>query len=186
MHEGYVETRGRCDVSCMNIDRGNDEYFMSIALNEAEAAASEGEVPIGAVLVKDGNIIASAHNRRENDCDATAHAEILCIRKASNILKGWNLHDCELYVTLEPCPMCTGAAINARIKRIIYGAKDMKAGSVGGMVDLTSLPYNHRPEVTGGVMENECLSLLKNFFAYLRIRKERFDNKKCNVNLGGK
>ncbi len=151
-----------------------DEDFMLLALDEARLAADEGEVPVGAVMVKNGKVIASARNRRENERDATAHAEILCIRRASQALGGWNLHDCELYVTLEPCPMCTGAAINARLSRIVFGAFDEKAGSVGSLTDLTALPYNHRPRVTGGILREECSALLKEFFAFLRERRVRY------------
>lgn len=142
----------------------NDYDFMALALKEAERARAEGEVPVGAVLVKDGAVIASAHNRRENDGDATAHAEVLCIREACRKLGGWYLHGCTLYVTLEPCPMCAGAAINARLPRVVFGAYDSRAGSFGSLINLAGYPYNHRPQLQGGVCEGEARGLLQRFF----------------------
>lgn len=143
---------------------------MKQALSLAREAAKEGEVPVGAVVVKDRTIIATGRNRREQNKNAICHAEIEAIDKACNILGGWRLWQCELYVTLEPCPMCAGAIINARIPKVIYGAKDAKAGSCGSVVNLFELPYNHKPEVIGGIMEEECRLLLQNFFRSLRMK----------------
>ena len=146
----------------------NDREYMALALKEAEKALAEGEVPVGAVLVKDGAIIAVAHNRRENDGDATAHAEVLCIREACRKLGGWHLHGCTLYVTLEPCPMCAGAAINARLPRVVFGAYDRRAGSFGSLINLAGYPYNHRPNLSGGVCEDEAKAMLQGFFEQRR------------------
>ena len=140
------------------------DRFMLEAIKEAKLAASEGEVPVGAVIVKDGEIIASARNNREATGDATGHAELLAIREACRVLGGWHLEKCELYVTLEPCPMCMGAIINSRIGKVIFGAKDAKAGACGSVLDMRSYPLNHKPEVKGGVMKDECAAVLKDFF----------------------
>ena len=143
--------------------------YMSIAIQEAEQAAQIGEVPVGAVVVKDNIIISRAHNLRETEGIATAHAEILAIEAACKILGRWRLDDCDLYVTLEPCPMCTGAIINARLKRIFFGAADKKAGAVGSVVDLLRMKaFNHTPEIYEGIMEAECKELLERFFINLR------------------
>lgn len=144
--------------------------YMKQALLLAQEAAAEGEVPVGAVIVKDGTVIATGRNRRERAKNAICHAEIEAIHNACKNLGGWRLWQCELYVTLEPCPMCAGAIINARIPKVIYGIKDAKSGSCGSVVNLFELPYNHRPELIGGVMEEECLRLLQNFFQALRIK----------------
>jgi tRNA(adenine34) deaminase len=141
-----------------------DRDYMSLALAEAQKAAEQGEIPVGAVLVKDGEVIASAHNLRELDLDATAHAEILCIREGGKRLGGWRLTGCTLYVTLEPCPMCAGAIINARLDRVVFGAYDSRAGSFGSLVNLALYPYNHRPAIEGGIMEAEAKILLQRFF----------------------
>ena len=138
--------------------------FMKIALKEAELASDEGEVPVGAVIIKDGEIIASARNNRESTGDATGHAELLAIRDACKALGGWHLDKCELYVTLEPCPMCMGAIINSRLGKVVYGAKDAKAGACGSVIDLRSYPFNHKPLVKSGFMAEECASLLTDFF----------------------
>ena len=142
----------------------NDEKYMNIALDEAKKAFDEGEVPVGAVIVKGGEIIAVAHNNREATNDATGHAETLAIRKACEDIGSWRLEDCELYVTLEPCPMCMGAIINSRIKRVVYGAKDAKAGACGSLVNLTSSPFNHKPLIDHEVMADECAQILSDFF----------------------
>ncbi|QEY35346.1 nucleoside deaminase [Caproiciproducens galactitolivorans] len=151
---------------------GRDEAFMREALKYAYAAAEEGEVPVGAVIVKDDQIIAAGRNRRENGKNALCHAELEAIHRACTLLGGWRLWQCELFVTLEPCPMCAGAIINARIPRVVYGAKDGKAGSCGSIVNLFELPYNHRPELVGGVLEQECAQVLRDFFKKLRDKKE--------------
>lgn len=146
----------------------NDEFFMDQAIELAKEAAKEGEVPVGAVVVIDGRIVGSGWNRRETDKNALAHAEIEAINEACKTLGGWRLWQCDMYVTLEPCPMCTGAIINSRIKRLVYGASDSKAGSCGSVVNLFSLPYNHKPEVISGLKQEECAALLSDFFKRLR------------------
>lgn len=148
------------------------EKFMNTALKLARKAAAEGEVPVGCVVVRDGVIVGRGRNRREAKKDALGHAEIEAIHKACKKLGGWRLHQCELYVTLEPCPMCTGAIINARIKTVYYGAPDLKAGSCGSVVNLFDLPYNHKPELVSGLMEQECTEELQKFFRELRERKK--------------
>ncbi len=147
---------------------------MEYALAEAGKAAQKGETPVGAVMVRNGEIIAAAHNLRETGKDATAHAELLCIRQACRRLGGWRLPDCTLYVTLEPCPMCAGAILNARIPRVVFGAYDSRAGSFGSVVDLSFYPYNHRPQLLGGVLAAESEALLRTFFETLR-RERRSD-----------
>ena len=150
-----------------------DEKFMKQALLLAQQAADEGEVPVGAVVVRDGVVIGQGRNRRELGKNALAHAEIEAIDMACRTLGGWRLSGCDLYVTLEPCPMCAGAIINARIDRVIQGAVDPKAGSCGSVVDLFSLPYNNRPLLVRGVLEDKCSEMLRDFFRSLRrARKE--------------
>ena len=142
---------------------------MHEALAEASAAASLGEVPIGAVVVRDGQVIARGQNRRERDRDPTAHAEIRALREAARHLGGWRLPGCTLYVTLEPCPMCAGALVQARVLRLVFGAPDPKAGAVGSVVDLLRDAHaTHAVEVTTGVCEAECSDLLRRFFTALR------------------
>lgn len=155
-----------------NIDK--DEFFMRQALKQAQKAAEKDEVPVGALVVKNGAVIARGYNSREKTHDPSGHAEINALRRAAKKLGGWNLHDCELYVTLEPCPMCAGAAINARIARIIYGASDVKAGACGSKVNLCepSFKFNHIPGVTGGVLKDECAFLLTKYFKLKRRKKE--------------
>jgi len=145
-----------------------DEKYMRRALELAAAAAAEGEVPVGAVIVRDGRIIAEGANTRQTKKTALGHAEINAIGEACRILGGWRLPRCTMYVTLEPCPMCAGAIINARIDRLVYGASDAKAGSCGSVIDLFSLPYNYAPEVTRGVLAEEAAAQLKDFFRALR------------------
>ena len=147
---------------------------MKIALEQAKEAAENGEVPVGAVIVKDGKIISAARNRREEKQNALSHAEIEAINAACKILNTWRLDECDLYVTLEPCPMCAGAIINARIRTLIFGAYDYKVGSIDSVVRLCDYPYNHKPEIYGGIMEDECLSVLRYFFK--GVRDERQDN----------
>lgn len=149
----------------------DDIFYMKEALRLAEEAAEEGEVPVGAVAVWDGKIVGRGRNRREKDKNALAHAEIEAINQACRILGGWRLWKCDLYVTLEPCPMCTGAIINSRIKKLVYGASDNKAGSVGSVVNLFDLPYNHKPEIVKGVCQEECSEILTKFFKNLRNKK---------------
>lgn len=150
-----------------------DETYMRLALELARQAAEEGEVPVGAVVVCEGKIVGRGRNRRETKKNALHHAEIEAIEKACRKLGGWRLHKCDLYVTLEPCPMCAGAIINARIKTVYYGAPDPKAGSCGTLVDLFALPYNHRPTVVSGVMEEACAAILRDFFRALREKRRR-------------
>ena len=144
--------------------------YMQLALSLAAEAAAEGEVPVGAVLVKDGAVIATGRNRRETGKSALAHAELEAISGGCACLGGWRLSGCTLYVTLEPCPMCAGAIINARIDRVVFAAEDPKAGSCGSITDLFALPYNHRPVVERGLMEEESRALLKGFFRALRTK----------------
>jgi len=148
-----------------------DTTYMALALDEARAAAAIGEVPIGAVVVCDGAVVARAHNMREVDADPTAHAELLAIREASQRLGRWRLSDCTVYATLEPCPMCAGAMHQARIERLVYGAPDPKAGAVGTLYDLSDDErLNHRFAVTSGVLAEESAALLRDFFGDLRKR----------------
>ena len=144
---------------------GADEQYIRNALDLAREARKRNEVPIGAVVVRDGAIIAAASNRTVRDQDATAHAELLAIREASSKLDRWRLDDCTLYVTLEPCAMCAGAAVLSRMKRVVFGAWDEKAGMAGSVGDLLRHPrLNHRPEVRAGVLAEECASILSDFF----------------------
>lgn len=149
-----------------------DEKFMRLAMEQARLSAREGEVPVGAAVVKDGEVISVGRNRRELGKNALAHAELEAIDGACKALGGWRLWQCELYVTLEPCPMCTGAIINSRIRRVVYGAPDRKAGSCGSVVNLFDLPYNHRPDVVAGFMGDECGQMLTDFFRELREKRK--------------
>lgn len=147
-----------------------DRKWMGEALAEAARAADIGEVPIGAVIVRDGAVIGRGHNLRETDKDPTLHAEIIAIREAARHLGGWRLMGCTLYVTIEPCPMCAGAVLMARIDRVVYGAADPKAGCAGTLYDLLSDErFNHRAEVTAGVRETECGAIIREFFRQRRI-----------------
>jgi tRNA(adenine34) deaminase len=146
-----------------------DDYFMRMALREAERALEHDDVPIGAVLVRDGELVAAAHNERELRQDPTAHAEIIALREAARIAGSWRLLDTVLYVTLEPCAMCAGAIVLARVPRVVYGASDPKAGACGSVLDvLGESRLNHRPEVAGGLLAMECGELLSEFFASRR------------------
>ena len=148
------------------------EYYMKQAIKEAEKAYKKLEVPVGAVIVKDGKIIARAHNQKETKTDTTKHAEILAIQKASKKLESWRLIDCEMYVTLEPCSMCAGAIINSRIKKVYIGAMDEKTGAVGSVLNLfEDYTFNHKVEAETGIMEKECQETLKKFFKELRELK---------------
>jgi tRNA(adenine34) deaminase len=153
----------------------DDERFMREALREAAEAATSGEVPVGAVVVCAGEIVASAHNRRESPPDPLGHAEILALREAARSLGRWRLAGCTLYVSCEPCPMCAGAALNARVDRVVWGADDPKAGALGSVIDLSDEPrLNHRFEVTSGVLAEESATMLSEFFAAKR-RDQRGD-----------
>ena len=150
----------------------DDENFMRLALAQAAKAAELGEAPIGAVIVRDGEVLCAAHNTRETEKNALHHAELLAIDEACRLLGGWRLPGCTLYVTLEPCPMCAGGILNSRIERVVFGAYDPKAGCCGSVCDLFALPFNHHPVVVGGVLEAECAALLQQFFRALRGRRE--------------
>ena len=157
-----------------NIDITRDEEFMEEAIRLALLAAERDEVPVGALAVRDGEIIASAFNTREESKCATHHAEILCIEAACRALGGWRLPGVTLYVTMEPCVMCAGAIINARVERVVYGAKDHRFGAFGSALDVNEAGLNHKPEVTGGVLGQRCADILSNYFKAKR--------QKTNVN----
>lgn len=152
-----------------------DEHFMGIALERAREAADRGEVPVGAVVVCAGEVISLGQNIREGEKTPLGHAELEAIQEACQKLGGWRLHTCTLYVTLEPCPMCAGAIINARLQRVVFGAYDPKAGCFGSVCDLSAMPFNHHPQVVGGVRAQECGQLLKEFFQSLRRAKQKWD-----------
>ena len=146
--------------------------LMTRAIELAKEAAAEGDVPVGAVIARDGKIIAEGRNMREKGKNALYHAEIIAIDNACKVLDSWRLDDCVLYVTLEPCPMCAGAIINSRISKVVFGAYDLKAGSVDSLINLFNLPYNHTPELQCGFMENECKEVLTEFFTSLRDKSK--------------
>lgn len=153
------------------IDLQSDHYFMGEALRQATRAYQSEEVPIGAVVVREGLIIARAYNQVELLKDATAHAEMLALTQAEEVVGDWRLTDCTLYVTKEPCPMCAGAIVHTRIARVVFGAPDPKAGAAGGVMNLLQFPtLNHRCEITAGVRDHECRTLLQNFFAEQRAK----------------
>ena len=155
----------------MNIVSDKDRGYMRLALEQARKAAAQGEVPIGAVLVRDDQVLAQAHNFRETWQDPTAHAEMIVIREAARALRQWRLIDTTLFVTLEPCAMCLGAILLARIPRLVFGARDPKAGACGSVLDFSSDPrLNHRVEVMGGVLEEESQQMLSKFFQGLRTQ----------------
>lgn len=168
----------------INIEQQEKEYFMKEALLEAQKAADKGEVPIGAVVVYQGEIIGRGHNLREREQDATLHAEIQAIRQANHFLGQWRLEDCELFVTLEPCPMCSGAMILSRLKKMTFGAFDPKAGTAGTFMNLLQdQRFNHQVEVENGILEQECQQILRDFFKKLRqrnkIRKQSQQKQEC-------
>lgn len=142
--------------------------YMNRAIELAKLAGKNGEVPVGAVIVQKKQIIAEGYNRREMDRNSLYHAEILAINEACKKLGGWRLQECDIYVTLEPCPMCAGAIINSRLRRVFFGAHDNKAGSCGSVINLFALDYNHKPDLIAGMMEVECTSLLSDFFRSIR------------------
>ena len=146
----------------------DDRIFMEEALKLAQEAAADGEVPVGCVIVRNGQIVGRGRNRRETAKTALGHAEVEAIGDACANLGGWRLWDCTLYVTLEPCPMCAGAIINARIPRVVFGARDQKCGACGSVCDLFSMDFNHHPQADAGVLEEECSQLLTVFFEHLR------------------
>ena len=141
-----------------------DKLFMTEALKLAKLAAEKGEIPVGAVVVRDGEIVGRGYNLRENKKNAAAHAEILAIEEACGAVGDWRLKGCTLYVTLEPCPMCAGAIVNSRIDKVVYGARDSAAGCCGSLINFNAYPFNHAFSIKGGVCEEECVSILKDFF----------------------
>jgi tRNA(adenine34) deaminase len=155
------------------IDLHSDDYFMGEALRQAARAGETGEVPVGAVVVREGRIIARAFNQVEQLKDATAHAEMLALTQAEEAVGDWRLTDCTLYVTKEPCPMCAGAIVHTRLARVVFGASDPKGGAAGGAMNLLQFPsLNHRCEITGSIREAECRSLLQDFFAQQRLSEK--------------
>ncbi len=151
----------------------SDEIYMRCCIELAKLAAANGDVPVGAVVVRksDGEIVGEGFNRREFDRSSLSHAELIAIDEASKRLGGWRLVDCVLYVTLEPCAMCAGAVVNSRVERVVFGADDLRFGACGSCFDIFSQGLNHTPEVTRGVLKEECVMLLKDFFRELRKRK---------------
>ena len=148
----------------------NDEKYMLLAIEEAEKAAFEDEVPVGCVIVRNGEVLAKAHNLRDKNHDPTGHAEIIALKEASQKLNDWQLVNCDLYVTIEPCIMCAGAIIQSRIKRVIYGAPDFKGGAFGSSMNvLEAKNINHRPEIIKGVLEEECAKTIKDYFKSKRM-----------------
>ncbi len=150
-----------------------DNEYMALALEQARLAYELGEVPVGAVIVQDGRVIATGYNRREIDKNALSHAEHTAIDNACKALGGWRLPRCTLYVTLEPCLMCSGAIIHSRIDRVVFGVRDEKSGAFGSVLDVNTLPLNHKVEVTEGVCAEECKKILQDFFKELRQRKRK-------------
>lgn len=150
-----------------------DIKFMRRAIKCAQKAAERGEVPVGAVVVKDGKIISTGYNKREQKKNALMHAELIAIDRACKKLGAWRLEDCDLYVTLEPCPMCAGAVANARIKKVYFGAYDQKMGAMNSVIDLSQYNFNHHFEAEGGILKEECAFLLSDFFKKLRNKNER-------------
>ncbi|MFD1673570.1 tRNA adenosine(34) deaminase TadA [Alicyclobacillus fodiniaquatilis] len=151
-----------------------DEHWMRLALDEARKAAARGEVPIGAVVVRNGEVVGAGHNLRETWRDPTAHAELIALQAASRRLGAWRLTDCDIYVTLEPCPMCSGAIMLSRVRRLIFGATDVKGGAVISKIPLLEPGrWNHTPEIHAGVLTDECAYLLKDFFQNMRKQPKR-------------
>ena len=161
----------------MNFNNKIDEFYMNMALDEGKIAGSEGEVPVGAVAVWDDGVelkvVGIGRNRRENQKNALCHAEIEAINNACQALGGWRLHRCTLYVTLEPCPMCAGAIINSRIKRVVFGCRDSKTGAFGSVFNINQLPLNHKAEITEGILEEECKQEMSDFFIRLREKRQK-------------
>ena len=172
--ENTADKAGKTEKSTDKTDKSaagkiTDEKFMRAAIKEAARAAAKGEIPVGAVVVFGGKIVARGHNLRITGCDATAHAEVVAIKKAGKKLSRWNLADCDLYVTLEPCAMCGGAVVNARIRRLVFGAYDHRFGCCGTLVNIACFEkLNHRAVVVGGVLEKECAEILTGHFRRMR------------------
>ena len=151
-----------------------EEKFMKEALKEAKKAYEKDEVPVGAIIVKDGKIISRAYNLKESKKDTTCHAEILAIKKASKKLESWRLEGCTMYVTLEPCPMCSGALIQSRIDKVVIGTMDYKTGACGSVLNLSNdYKFNHKLDIEAGIMKEECEKILQDFFKYLRKNKKK-------------
>lgn len=161
----------------------NDELFMREAIRLAHLAKEIDEVPVGAICVRDGEIISSAYNTRESSKCATHHAEILAIEEACRALGGWRLPGVTLYVTMEPCAMCAGAIINARIERVVYGAPDLRFGAFGSLIDLSRVGLNHKPEIVGGVLADECVGILKEYFAKKRVKSKSGETTSENADI---
>lgn len=171
MEEAHVATLA--ELTGEEAQAREDERWMGVALEEAQAAADEGEVPIGAVVVCEGELVARAHNRRETDADPAAHAEFLAMEEAARVLGRWRLTGCTVYVTLEPCLMCAGLMVNARVSRCVFGASDPKGGAVGTLYDVSADPrLNHAFPVTPGVRAEECAELLRSFFRTRRGKRQ--------------
>jgi tRNA(adenine34) deaminase len=163
-------------VTSLMVELRDDEYFMREALRLAGKGAGSGEVPIGAVAVREGKIIARAHNQVELLKDATAHAEMLALTQAEAAVGDWRLTDCDLYVTKEPCAMCAGAIVHTRVKRVIFGCADPVAGAAGSVINLLQMPgFNHRCDIAVGVLENECAAILRDFFRQRRNARNEID-----------
>lgn len=149
------------------------KQYMKMAMDEARLAQEKDEVPVGCVIVQNGNVIARGHNLRETEKNALCHAELMAIHRASQVLGGWRLLGCTLYVTLEPCPMCAGAIVGSRIEKVVFGAYDPKAGALGSLYNLAEGKLNHMPQVIGGVLQQECGELLKDYFRQKRAKKRQ-------------
>jgi tRNA(adenine34) deaminase len=164
-----------------DVDFASDSFFMGQALRQAQKAYRATEVPVGAIIVLDGRIIARAHNQVETLKDATAHAEMLALTQAESAIGDWRLTDCDLYVTKEPCPMCAGAIVHCRIRRVIFGCGDEKGGAAGGFINLLQQPtLNHTSQITTGVLANDCKLLIKTFFEEAREKKKNDDRNPSN------
>lgn len=155
------------------------EFFMKEALKEAKKAYKKEEIPVGAVIVKNGQIIGRGHNLKETKKNTIKHAEIIAIENASKNLKAWRLEDCEMYVTLEPCTMCAGAIINARINKVYIGTEDAKTGACGSVLNIFEYPFNHKVEIEKNIMKQECEKIIKDFFVELRKKKSKDKERKC-------
>ena len=179
---GYDDRVGK--DSGAKLGRGEAERFMRAALGQARLAGKENEVPVGAVVVKDGRVIARAHNRPIHLDDPTAHAEVLAMRRAARRLGNYRLNGCALYVTIEPCAMCAGAAVHARVARIVYGSHDSKAGACGGALKVLNHPkLNHRVETSRGVLKEECARLLRDFFRARRAHKQKLGTRNSKLEI---
>jgi tRNA(adenine34) deaminase len=155
-------------------DKDNDDFFIKLALDQAKIAEENGDVPIGAVIVFENQIVGKAYNQREQLKDPTAHAEIIALTQAAAALGTWRLHGCTIYVTLEPCPMCAGALVLARLERLVYGCADPKTGACGSLYDIVrDERLNHRLEVTAGILAEDCSRLLQDFFQHRRVKENQ-------------